>query len=131
MIRKSGADRRKVNVAVGDERRGKATNDRRRCPKCKASLQQSIESYDGGTWTLIFCTKCDYQARTKQMDEERIHDLLGFEGMIVGTTKKPLLELSPDFMKHAGLKPGDSLELKPLYTPGSKAGMSWVIKKAE
>jgi hypothetical protein len=128
MIRKPKTDRRKVNQPVGDDRRGTKA-DRRQCPQCKSILSQGIKSFPGGTWTMTYCTKCNYQVKTKQVDEDHLQALLGFEGMIVGTHKKPLLELNHKMLDFAGLKPGDSIEVKPLYTPGARQTVVWVLKK--
>jgi hypothetical protein len=128
-MRKPAQDRRKINVPIGQDKRGTA-KDKRKCPECHSALQTSIQPYAGGTWTTVFCTKCEYSVRSKQVDEGRMREILGFEATIVGTTKKPLLELDTDFLKFSGLKPGDTLEVKPLFTPGADAEISWVIKKA-
>jgi hypothetical protein len=127
-MRKPAQDRRKVNLAVGAEKRGSA-RDKRKCPECHSALQTSILPFAGGTWTTTFCTKCSYRVRSKQVDEGRMKELLGFEGKIVGTAKKPLLELDQDFLKFSKLSPGDTLEVKPLFTPDGDQVISWVVKK--
>jgi hypothetical protein len=128
-MRQPSTDRRKVNVAVGDDKRGTG-KDKRKCPQCHSALQTAVMPFEGGTWTTTFCTKCDYKAKSKQVDEARMKTLLGFEGMIVGTVKKPMLELDSVFLKFSGLKPGDTLEVKPLFTPGADSEISWIVKKA-
>jgi hypothetical protein len=128
-MRKPAKDRRKVNVPVGDERRGSG-KDKRKCPECHSALQSSVLPFGGGTWTTTYCTKCDYRVRSKQVDEGRMRQILGFEGMVVGNAKKPLLELDPEFLKMSGIKPGDTLEVKPLFTPGSEQEISWIVRKA-
>lgn len=127
-MRKPSQDRRRVNVPVGDDKRGTA-KDLRKCPECHSALQASILPFAGGTWTTTFCTKCSYCVRSKQVNEGRMKELLGFEAKIVGTTKKPLLELDPDFLKFSDVAPGDTLEVKPLFTPDGEHEVSWVIKK--
>jgi hypothetical protein len=128
-MRKPTQDRRRVNVPVGEDKRGTG-KDKRKCPECHSSLQNSVQSFEGGTWTTTFCVRCSYRSKSKQIDEGRMQSLLGFENMIVGTVKKPLLELDPKFLKMSGVKPGDMLEVKPLFTPGSDQAISWVVKKA-
>jgi hypothetical protein len=128
-MRKPAKDRRRVNVPVGDERRGSG-KDKRKCPECHSALQSSVLPFAGGSWTVTYCTKCDYRVRSKQVDEGRMRQILGFEGMVVGSARKPLLELDPDFLKISGIKPGDTLEVKPLFTPGADQEISWVVKKA-
>jgi hypothetical protein len=128
-MRKNNQDRRKVNVPVGEERRG-AGRDKRRCPQCHSALQSTVQPFPGGTWTTTYCIRCDYRVRSKQVDEDHLQGSLGFEGMVVGTAKKPLLELNPKFLKISGIKPGDTLELKPLFTPGGDSAVSWIVKKA-
>lgn len=127
-MRKPSIDRRKVNVPVGDDKRGTG-KDKRKCPQCHSSLQSSVQNFEGGTWTTTFCVRCDYRAKSRQVDEGRMKSLLGFEGMVVGTVKKPMLELDPDFLKFAKVKPGDTLEVKPLFTPGAESEVSWIVKK--
>jgi hypothetical protein len=56
--------------------------------------------------------------------------VLGFEAMVLGDLRKPLLELSPKFLKLAGLKPGDTVSIEPLYAPEAKKSLVWVMKKA-
>ena len=126
---KAQPDRRKVNVPIGDEKRGK-TRDNRQCPKCHSALQSSVQPFAGGTYTTTFCTKCDYSSISKQVDEDRLKATLGFEVMLLGTLKKPMLQLSPEFLKMTGVKPGDTMEITPLFTPGAKQSLSWVLKKA-
>jgi hypothetical protein len=127
-MRKPATDRRKVNIATGDDKRGKG-KDHRKCPECHSGLQSSVQPYAGGTWTTTFCTKCNYRVRSKQVDEGRMREILGFEGMIIGNAKKPMLELNPVFLKFSGMKPGDTLEVKPLFTPDGDAEISWIVKK--
>ena len=121
-------ERRKVNVATGTERRGK-TKDRRRCPDCGSSVRQNAVAVSGGTRTTLYCTKCPWKLESKQVDEEKMRQLLGFEAMILGDQRKPLLELEPKFLKVAGLKPGDTMSIEPLYTPGGGKSLAWVLKK--
>jgi hypothetical protein len=116
-MRKPTQDRRKVNVPVGDDKRGTG-KDKRKCPECHSALQNSVQHFEGGTWTTTFCVRCPYRTKSKQIDEGRMVEVLGFESLLVGTVKKPLLELNPKFLKMAGVKPGDTLEVKPLFTPG-------------
>jgi hypothetical protein len=129
-MRQPKSDRRKVNVPTGGERRS-VGKDKRHCPNCHSALQSSIEAFAGGTYTTTFCTKCDYKAMSKQIDEDRMRSLLGFEAEVLGNARKPMLELSAEFLKASGIKPGDTLELKPIFTPGSKKQLSWVLKKIE
>jgi hypothetical protein len=127
-MRKPSTDRRKVNVPVGDDKRGTG-KDKRQCPLCHSALQNSVQSFEGGTWTTTYCVRCEYRSKSKQIDEGRMQSLLGFEAMLVGTTKKPMLELHPQFLKFSGAKPGDTLEVRPLFTPGGDAEISWIVKK--
>lgn len=127
-MRKPSTDRRKVNVPVGDDKRGTG-KDNRKCPSCHSTLQSSVQAFEGGTWTTTFCIRCDYRSKSKQINEGRMQEILGFENMVVGTAKKPLLELDPKFLKISGIKPGDTVEVKPLFTPGSKQEISWIVKK--
>jgi hypothetical protein len=127
-MRQPAKDRRKVNVPVGDDKRGTG-KDKRKCPECHSALQTSVMPFAGGTWTTVFCTKCDYRVKSKQVDEGRMQAILGFEGMVIGTAKKPMLELDPTFLKFSGIKPGDTLEVKPLFTPGADEEVSWILKK--
>ena len=129
-MRKPQSDRRKVNVPTGDEKRGTG-KDKRQCPNCHSALQSSVEHFAGGTYTTTFCTKCEYKSMSKQVDEDRMRAMLGFEAMLVGSTKKPMLELSQEFLMMADVKPGDTMELKPIFAPGSTVPLSWVIKKIE
>ena len=130
MIRKTASERRKVNVPMGDERRGKG-KDRRRCPKCGSSIQSHAEPMPGGTRTTLFCNSCNWKAESRQIDEDKMQSLLGFEAPVVGTAQKPLLELNKAFSKASGIKPGDTVEIKPIYTPGSDKALSWIVKKIE
>jgi len=125
-------ERRKVNQAVGDERRGKAA-DRRRCPKCGSTVRSNTEGAPGGTLLRRYCTKCGWEQRTRQIDEERLKALAGFELTLHGSMKKAILELEPDFLKASGWTPGDTIEVKALYAPGKggKAPLSWVMKRME
>ena len=128
-MEKRQTERRKVNQAIGAERRDRQP-DRRRCPECGSSIRSSREAAPGGTRERRYCTKCPWQASTRQVDEARLKALAGFELTVQGAGKKAVLELEPDFLKAAGLKQGDTLELKAVYAPG-KAGrpLSWVLSK--
>ena len=121
-------ERRKVNVATGAERRG-TQKDRRRCPDCGSSVRQNAVSIPGGTRTTVYCTSCEWKLESKQVDEEKMQQLLGFEAMVLGDLRKPLLELQPKFLKVAGLKPGDMMSIEPLYAPGAGKSLVWVLKK--
>jgi hypothetical protein len=68
---------------------------------------------------------------SKQVDEDTLRALLGFEAPVLGTLAKPILELQTKFLKMAGIKPGDTLEIKPIFSPGAKTPLSWVLKKME
>ncbi len=131
-MEKRNRERRKVNQAVGDDKRGKAA-DRRRCPHCGSSIRQATEPAPGGTLLRRYCTKCSWEQRTRQIDELRLKALAGFELTLHGSMKKGVLELDADFLKASGFTPGDTLELKALYAPGKDktSPMSWVLKKME
>ncbi|MGH7441911.1 MAG: hypothetical protein ACREKE_04470, partial [bacterium] len=118
-------DRRKVNQAVGPERRG-AGHERRSCPDCGSIMRQGIVRAPGGTMTRLYCTKCDFQSDSRQVDEDRLKALAGFEMSVQGNSHGAFLELDRDFLKVAGLKLGDGVELKPVYTPGKDAVLTWV-----
>jgi ribosomal protein S27AE len=123
-------DRRKVNQAVGaDKRLGRA--DRRRCPNCGSTVRQFVEAAPGGTVTRLYCTKCEWKMVSRQVDEERIKALAGFELTVHGSVKRAMLELDADFMKAAQLLPGDKLELKAIYVPGTETVLTWVLRKLE
>jgi ribosomal protein S27AE len=129
-VEKRSTERRKVNQATGDERRGKA-KDRRSCPQCGSAVGSHSEPYPGGTLTRRYCTRCGWKALSRQLDESRLKQLAGLEAEIIGHASKPLLQLDKDFLKAAKLKIGDSVELKPLYTPGAKQSLAWVLRKVE
>lgn len=124
-------DRRRVNQPVGEDRRVMGKPDRRRCPQCGSSVRQAVEHAPGGTLTRRFCTKCGWKALSRQVDEAKLKSLAGFEMTVHGSAKKALLELEPDFLKAAKLKPGDTVELKAIYTPGGKSVLSWVLRKMD
>ena len=126
-MKAKAGERRKVNVPVGEERRGKA-KDRRRCPDCGSALGADIRPIAGGTRTTVYCMRCDWKKESKQVDEAKLQASLGFEAMVLGNARKPLLELDPRFLKAAGIKPGDSVSIEPLYSPGGTARMVWVVK---
>ena len=130
-MEKERSERRKVNQPVGAERRRASSADRRRCPKCGSSLRQAVEHAPGGTLTRIFCTKCDYKTSSRQVDEGRIKALAGFEMTVSGSSKRAYLELEGDFLKAAKIRPGDTVELKAIYTPGSDRVLTWVLKKLD
>jgi len=119
-----------VNQAVGEERR-RGKDDRRRCPDCGSTLKQSVERAPGGTLTRRFCTKCAWKSTSRQVDEERIKALAGFELTVQGTQRSAVLPLDRDFVRAAGLKPGDTLELKAVYVPGTDTVLTWVLRKME
>ena len=130
-MEKRKTERRKVNQAVGAEHRGRAA-DRRRCPECGSSIRTAREPAPGGTLERRYCTKCHWQASSRQVDESHLKALTGFEMTVHGAGKKAILELEPDFMKAAGLKLGDTLELKAVYAPGRKGSpLSWVLSKLD
>jgi hypothetical protein len=129
-MEKERKERRRVNQAVGKERRSSAA-DRRRCPQCGSSVNQSVENAPGGTLTRRYCTKCSWKTSSRQVDEARIKALAGFELTVQGTQRRAVVELEPDFLKVAGLLPGDTLELKAIYVPGTDTVLTWVLKKIE
>ena len=121
-------DRRKVNQAVGAEKR-RARVDRRRCPNCGSAMNQAVEKAPGGTRTRLYCTKCDFEADSRQVDEANIKALAGFEMTVQGTARHAILALDKDFLAAAKLKPGDSVELKAIYVPGTDTVLTWVLSK--
>lgn len=123
-------DRRRVNQPVGADRRGKAA-DRRRCPKCGSTLRQGTENASGGTLTKAYCTKCDFKAVSRQVDETRIKALAGFEIPVQGSARRAMLQLDEDFLRAARLGPGDTVELKAIYVPGTDTVLTWVLRKME
>lgn len=130
-MEKRSRERRKVNQAIGDDKRGQSA-DRRRCPQCGSTVRSATEPAPGGTLLRRYCSKCSWEQRTRQIDELRLKALAGFELTVHGSMKKAIIELEPDFLKVSGLTPGDTLELKALYAPGKdKSPMSWVLKKME
>jgi ribosomal protein S27AE len=128
MPEKRRTERRKANQVPPREKRGHAP-DRRRCPACGSSVRTLHESLLGGSVTRRYCSKCQWKEDSRQMDVEHVRALLGFETQIFGTAKKPMLELSPELLKAAGWSLKDTLELKPLYTPGAEKSLSFVLKK--
>jgi ribosomal protein S27AE len=127
-MEKSRKDRRRVNQAVGAEkRRGRV--DRRRCPKCGSTMSQSVEKAPGGTMTRLYCTKCEFETDSRQVDEASFKALAGFEFVVQGTPRQPMIALDPDFLKIARLKPGDMVELKAVYVPGTETVLTWVFSK--
>jgi hypothetical protein len=131
MEQRSG-ERRKVNQAVGAERRGRVA-DRRRCPQCGSAVRSHTEERPGGSELTRYCTKCSWKERTRQVDEDRLKALAGFELTVHGVGRKAVLELEPDFLRVSGIRPGDTLELKPLYAPGKgkDVPLHWVLKRLE
>jgi hypothetical protein len=119
-------ERRKVNVPVAVEQRH--GQEKRKCPSCGSSLQQSTKRVAGGLLTRTYCTKCEFSSESRQVDEERLRAQLGFQAAVLGSNEKPWLELSPDFIKAAGLQPGDTVFFEPIYTPGSADLFKWVVK---
>jgi hypothetical protein len=130
MTDKRAAERRKANQVAPKERRGHKP-DRRRCPDCGSSVRTLTEAFPGGTVTKRYCSKCHWKQTSRQMDVERIRSLIGFETEIHGSLKRPILELDPDLLKAAGWNLKDTLELKPLYTPGAGQTLAFVLKKVE
>lgn len=129
-MEKRKTERRKVNQAVGAERRGGA-KDRRSCPQCGSTVRSHSRSILGGTVTHRYCGKCHWKAVSRQVDEERLLELAGLETEVVGTLKQPMLVLNANFLKVAKLKPGSHVELKPLYTPGASQTLTWILKKID
>lgn len=131
-MEKRTRERRKVNQATGEERRGKAV-DRRRCPQCGSAVRSHSEHAPGGTLLRRYCTKCAWQQQSRQIDESRLKALAGFELTLHGSMKKAILELDGEFLKASGFTPGDTLELKAIYAPGKTNSnpISWVLKKLE
>ncbi|HTB35166.1 MAG TPA: hypothetical protein VK842_09905 [bacterium] len=130
-MEKRQTERRKVNVAVGPERRDRQP-DRRRCPVCGSSVRSSREGAPGGTLLKRYCTKCGWQASSRQVDEARLKALTGFEMTVHSAGRKAVLELEEQFMKAAGLKAGDTVQLQAVYAPGKKGmPLSWVMTKLD
>jgi hypothetical protein len=121
-------DRRKVNQAVGSEKR-RARVDRRRCPRCGSAMNQVIEKAPGGTLTKLYCTKCEFEADSRQVDEANIKALAGFELTVQGTARHAILALPEDFLRAAKLAPGITVELKAIYVPGTDTVLTWVLSK--
>jgi len=79
-----------------------------------------------------YCTKCGWQAHSRQVDEARLKALTGFEMTVHAAGKKAVLELEELFMKAAGLKAGDTVQVQAVYAPGKKGvPLSWVLKKLD
>jgi len=130
MTEKRSTERRKANQIPAKEQRGHAP-DRRRCPDCGSSVRSLTEAFPGGTVTRRYCSKCHWKQVTRQMDVDRVRALVGFETQIHGSAKRPVLELDPDLLKIAGWSLKDTLELKPLYTPGAGQSLAFVLKKVD
>jgi hypothetical protein len=129
-VEKARKERRRVNQAVGQDRRG-GRQDRRRCPECGSTVRQAVEAAPGGTLTRRFCTKCGWKSSSRQVDEERIKALAGFELTVMGTPRRAVLPLDDDFVRAAKIKPGDTLELKAVYVPGTDTVLTWVLRKMD
>jgi hypothetical protein len=127
-VEKRKTERRKVNQAVGDERRGSA-KDRRSCPQCGSTVRSHSRSILGGSITHRYCSKCHWKAVSRQVDEETLVELAGLEAEVVGTAQRPMLQLNANFLKAAKLKIGGHVRLKPIYTPGAQAQLQWILKK--
>lgn len=127
---KERKERRRVNQAVGNEKR-QDRPDRRRCPQCGSTVRHFVEAAPGGTVTRLYCSKCDWKAVSRQVDEERIKALAGFELTVQGSARRAVLELPPDFMKASRLLPGDKVELKAIYVPGTDTVLTWVLSKLD
>jgi ribosomal protein S27AE len=127
---KRQVERRKANQVTAKEKRGHAP-DRRRCPDCGSAVRTHSRAVKGGTVTRRYCSKCHWQESSRQVDTDHVQVLLGFESRIFGTAKQPLLELNPALLKAAGWSLDDTLELKPLYTPGAERSLSFVLKKID
>ena len=132
MPERRSTERRKAAQVPATERR-RVAPDRRRCPDCGSSVRTSHEDIIGGGGSLVlsYCTKCQWKQRSKRVDLEHIRALLGFEAQIHGSHKRPILELSPELLRAAGWDLKDSLELKPLYTPGAPQSLAFVLKKID
>ena len=124
------SDRRKVNSPVGDDQRG-IRKERRKCPECGSVLHAGVKELDGGTLTTVFCGRCNWKMESKQIDEQKVQELLTWELTIVGNEDRPLLELDPEFLQASTLKIGDHLEIKPVVHPGLRPSLDWLIKKIE
>lgn len=130
-MRERQKDRRRVNVATGSDRRKRASDDRRACPQCGSKVRTDVSTLKDGTVTTRHCDKCGWKAVSKQVDEDRLGAMAGFEMQVLGTQKRPLLLLDPAFLRLAQAKPGDTLEVKAIYTPGAKRPFSWIMKKMD
>lgn len=130
MTERRRTERRKADQVAPIERRHKGV-DRRRCPECGSSVRSALENLPGGGASIVrrYCTKCSWKEQAKRVDMERVRSLLGFEATLHGSAKHPLLELDPDILKAAGWSLKDTLELKPLYTPGAGQSIAFVLKK--
>ncbi len=127
---KRKVERRKANLATAVERRGNI-GERRKCPECGSELKTAVDTVVGGTITRTFCTKCLWRESNRQVDMEHIRLTLGYEVQISGSDKNPVLELDPDILKAAGWELRDTIEIKPLYTPGAGRSLTFVLKKIE
>lgn len=132
MTERRRTERRKAVQTPATERR-RVAPDRRRCPDCGSSVRSMPESIPGGGGSIVlrYCTKCHWKEKSKRVDIDHVRALLGFEAEIHGNAKKPFLELSPELLKAAGWSLKDTLELKPLYTPGAEKSLAFVLKKVE
>ncbi len=130
-MRERQKDRRRVNVATGKERRKLESDDRRACPQCGGKVHTAVKIMKDGSVTTRHCDKCEWKAVSKQVDEDKLKALAGFEMKVLGSAKRPLLLLDPAFLRLAQTKTGDTIEVKAIYTPGLKRPFGWVMKKME
>lgn len=121
-----------MNQPVGDDKRGKVA-DRRRCPQCGSGVRSHADERPGGSELTRYCTKCGWKKVTRQVDEDRMKALAGFELPVHAAGRKAVLELDKDFLRVSGIRPGDTVELKALYAPGKdkENPISWVLKRME
>lgn len=119
-------DRRKLNVAVPDERRGKGT-EKRRCPECSGELKTVRRGLAGGSVTSVSCAACGWSSSSRQTDADLLLAKMTWTLPLEKKTAGWLLPFPPELAEALKLKAGDQLVLSPLTLPVGSLPMRWAI----
>jgi hypothetical protein len=119
-------DRRKLNVSVPNDRRGKG-QERRKCPECSGALKSTRRSVAGGSVTSFSCESCGWSSSSRQTDADLLLAKMTWSLPLEKKASGWQLPFPPELVDALKLKSGDQLVLSPLTLPVGSLPMRWAI----
>jgi len=121
-------DRRKLNAKVLKDRRGMGVDRRAICPDCHSPLEKNVKKTKTGSVTTLFCSRCEYQISSQQVDVDHLLTKLTWELALEKRGPMHHLAFPHELMEALALIEGDRLVLKPLTSTLGSLDMRWMLE---